>query len=939
MTSRLRIVAFTGSHPTAVDRVFFERLARDPVLDLVAIVVDEYQPKRKFILRRVMRSVRDHGARWLLFKLGSKLRALVERATLRIFDAIHGPRREESWKTQTVIHRVADIHSPESLTLIRSLSPDLGIIVGGRILRDSVIAIPKYGTLNIHKRKLPDYRGGGPVGYWEIAAGEPSIGISIHYAIPAVDAGPVLAETTIPIETCDTLESLKIKADLRGAQLYHETLQRFAAGERDGVPQDPSRGRTYRAPSEYEVWRLQRRLERKAAETMDQCRLSAMTRLRVIAQYLLALPHLLAVKRRLIRERRAPISIFFYHLVADSPLNNMCVRLPAFVRQMEFLRRYFTVLSLDEAVERLASGKNDEVATSITFDDGYRDNAWAVEYLRYFGIPASFFISIGHVRDGTAFEHDRKRGYEHALPMAEADIRRLRQDGFIVGSHGFHHEDFGTLTPAIADQALRASRDQIKATCGATPKHFAFPKGKRGTNITTESFALALKHYPYIYSAYGGYCLPQIGRRHFLRRGHPTDVLELALVMTGYTGFRDCLTGNAWGLETEKLDPRTSAPVRRNTVRSDGLRVALIAASPDIIGGQSIQAQALAADLRNAGHDVSFIPIDVRFPRGLRWLRRLPYARTLLNEALYLPSLHRIARADVVHVFSASYWSFLLAPAPAILAAKLLRKPVVLHYHSGEADDHLARWRRTVAPLLRLVDEIVVPSAYLQRVFAAHGYQARVISNLIDTNQFSYRERAPLSPRLLSVRNLEDYYRVENTIAAFARVKARFPDATLTIAGYGTREHQLRRLADRLGVNGIRFLGRVEPAALPSVYDDSDVFVNSSVVDNQPVSILEAFAAGLPVVSTPTGDIATMLRDGKAGLLVKADDPCSMADAVTRLLENPELSLRLSRCAREEAERYTSRRVRDQWTALYATVVNGGAHDHADNRKVLADGA
>jgi glycosyltransferase involved in cell wall biosynthesis/peptidoglycan/xylan/chitin deacetylase (PgdA/CDA1 family) len=664
-----------------------------------------------------------------------------------------------------------------------------------------------------------------------------------------------------------------------------------------------------------------------------------MARVRVITQYLVALPRLLAVKRRLIREHRAPISIFFYHLVADCPLNNMCLRLPAFVRQMDFLRRYFAVVSLDEAVERLTTGKNDEIATSITFDDGYRDNAWAIEYLRYFGIPAAFFVSIGHVRDGSAFEHDRKRGYEDALPMSEAEIRRLREDGFIVGSHGFHHEDFGTLTPATADRILRDSREQIEATCGAAPMHFAFPKGKRGTNITAESFALALKHYPYIYSAYGGYCFPQIGRRHFLRRGHPSDVLELALVMSGYTGFRDCLTGNAWGLNTEKLDPRTSAPVRRDGARTDEVRVALIAASPDIVGGQSVQAQALAADLRNAGHGVAFIPIDVRFPRGLRWIRRLPYARTLLNEALYIPSLLRIARADVVHVFSASYWSFLLAPAPAILAAKLLRKPVVLHYHSGEADDHLTRWRRIVAPFLRLVDEIVVPSAYLQRVFASHGYQARVISNLIDTSQFQYRERAPLSPRLLSVRNLEDYYRVENTISAFARVKARFPDATLTIAGYGSREHQLRRLADGLGVNGIRFLGRIEPTALPAVYDDSDVFVNSSVVDNQPVSILEAFAAGLPVVSTPTGDIAAMLRDGEAGLLVKADDPCSMADAVTRLLENPELSLRLSRCAREEAERYTSRRVRDQWTALYATVVNGGARDRTENRKALANGA
>jgi L-malate glycosyltransferase len=363
------------------------------------------------------------------------------------------------------------------------------------------------------------------------------------------------------------------------------------------------------------------------------------------------------------------------------------------------------------------------------------------------------------------------------------------------------------------------------------------------------------------------------------------------------------------------------------------LRIALIAASPAIIGGHSVQAQALAARLAASGHEVSFIPIDVRFPRGLGWIRQLPYVRTLLNQALYIPALHRIGRSDVVHVFSASYWSFLLAPAPAILAAKLLRKPVILHYHSGEADDHLARWGGLIAPFLRLVDEIVVPSGYLQRVFASRGYRARVIPNLVETSRFRYRERAALRPALISVRNLEDYYRIDNTIAAFAILKRRFPHATLVIAGYGSQDRQLRRMADRLSVGGIRFVGRIEPDTLPALYDAADIFVNSSVVDNQPVSILEAFASGLPVVSTPTGDIAAMLRGGEAGLLIDAGDPSAMTDGVTRLLETPGLALKITRCAREEAERYTWRRVGDEWQTLYAELLSSGVGE------VLAHGA
>lgn len=347
------------------------------------------------------------------------------------------------------------------------------------------------------------------------------------------------------------------------------------------------------------------------------------------------------------------------------------------------------------------------------------------------------------------------------------------------------------------------------------------------------------------------------------------------------------------------------------------LHIALVAASPAVVGGHSVQATALAAQLSTDGYEVSYIPIDVRFPRRLQWIRRFRYVRTVVNELLYVLSLVRLRRSDVVHVFSASYWSFLLGPAPAVIVARLLRKPVVLHYHSGEADDHLNRWRASVRPLLRLVNEIVVPSRYLEEIFTSHGYRTRVIHNLIETWRFTYRERASLQPRLLSTRNLEPHYGVDMIIRAFALLKGRFPDAGLTIVGEGRHEPALRTLVNELGIDGIDFLGRVDPAAMPAVYDAADIFVNASVVDNQPVSILEAFASGLPVVSTPTGDIVSMLVGGEAGLLVNSGDVSGLAAAVTSLLENPQLSLRLTRRAGKQLEQYASAAVGEQWRSVY----------------------
>jgi len=347
-------------------------------------------------------------------------------------------------------------------------------------------------------------------------------------------------------------------------------------------------------------------------------------------------------------------------------------------------------------------------------------------------------------------------------------------------------------------------------------------------------------------------------------------------------------------------------------------RVALVAASLDNVGGHGVEAALLADVLRRDGHLVRFIPINPRFPQGLGWVRGVPYLRTALSMVLYLPSLFALRHADVVHVFAASYWSFLLGPVPAILAGRLFRRRVVLHYHSGEAADHLARWGRRVHPWLRRVDAIVVPSSCAGRVFERHGYRPRVIPNVIDLSLFHYRERSPLRPCLLSTRNLEPHYRVDQTIAAFAIVRTRYPQATLAIAGYGTEEERLWGLAAAIGAGGVTFLGRVEPQNVPKLYDDCDIFVNSSVVDNQPLPILEAFAAGTPVVSTDTGGIPEMVRHAATGLIVPAGDPGATARAVIGLLEEPDIALQLAATARESVKAHTWPCVRQAWAAVYA---------------------
>lgn len=354
--------------------------------------------------------------------------------------------------------------------------------------------------------------------------------------------------------------------------------------------------------------------------------------------------------------------------------------------------------------------------------------------------------------------------------------------------------------------------------------------------------------------------------------------------------------------------------------------MALVAASLSILGGQAVQARRIVDGFADDPDvDCRFVPIDPT-PRGaFARLRDLKYIRTLATQLCYWPLLFRQLRAvDVVHVFSASYTSFLLAPLPAIAVARLLRRPVVLNYHSGEAEDHLRRSWFARHVLRTWVDQIVVPSPYLAEVFARAGLRADVVPNVIDPDRFPFRARVPLRPRLLSTRNLEPLYNVACTLRAFARVQREHPEASLTLVGSGSAEPALRALATRLGLRHVEWVGRVAPADMPRHYAEADIYVQTPDIDNMPLSVLEAFCSGLPVVATRIGGVPVLLTDGVHGLLAPGGDDEAVAGAILRVLREPDLARARAAAARERCDAFTWGRVRDRWVACYRSVGHSG---------------
>jgi glycosyltransferase involved in cell wall biosynthesis len=300
-----------------------------------------------------------------------------------------------------------------------------------------------------------------------------------------------------------------------------------------------------------------------------------------------------------------------------------------------------------------------------------------------------------------------------------------------------------------------------------------------------------------------------------------------------------------------------------------------------------------------------------------RAIEKVPFLRTLARFPPYLIALSRAAQTvEILHVFAGSFSSFLIATAPAVVMGRLRKKTVLVHYHSGRADRHL-RQSRLTRFALRACDAVVVPSQFLERIFRAHHLEAQVVPNVIDLSRFQYRPRDPLRPRFLCTRNWEAQYGLDVVIRAYAEVRKQFAEAGLCLVGRGSSRPTLMKIAEDLKVDGILFKGAVHPDEMQAVYDDCDIFLNGSYVDCSPVSILEAFSSGLPVVTSSAGGIPELVQDGVTGLLSPPGDWTALARNMLRLLRQPEFARVLAGQARNKVEANSWETVRHQWLAIY----------------------
>ncbi|MGQ9525961.1 MAG: glycosyltransferase family 4 protein [Armatimonadota bacterium] len=280
--------------------------------------------------------------------------------------------------------------------------------------------------------------------------------------------------------------------------------------------------------------------------------------------------------------------------------------------------------------------------------------------------------------------------------------------------------------------------------------------------------------------------------------------------------------------------------------------------------------------------------------------------------------------AAQVDVFSGP--AFLWAEA-ACFALRRVHKPYVLTLHGGNLPCWSRRRPARVRRLLSGAKAVTTPSQYLLEHMRQYRGDLILLPNALDISAYQFRPRTATQPKLMWLRSFHEMYNPSLAAKVLALLVDEFPDVKLTMVGPDKGDGSLQKLcrtAEELGVGErIHTPGGIPKRDVPAWLNQGDVFLNTTNVDNTPVSVIEAMACGLCVVSTNVGGIPYLLEDGVDALLVPPDDAEAMAQAVRRVLTDPGLAERLSRSGRTKVEAFDWSAVLPRWETLLTEVAGG----------------
>lgn len=322
----------------------------------------------------------------------------------------------------------------------------------------------------------------------------------------------------------------------------------------------------------------------------------------------------------------------------------------------------------------------------------------------------------------------------------------------------------------------------------------------------------------------------------------------------------------------------------------------------DAPGGVQVHIRQLSSHLQQRGHDVLVLAPGDRpgFRGDARIVGRPVAVRTNGSVALLCMSTRssRVVRKaldtyepDIIHVHDP------LAPSTSMLATCHANAPVVATFHSYFAREHFeGRAYTALAPLLhpvwsRVTRRLAVSEAARQSVCSRMGEaDVQIVPNGADVDIFATARPAALPPgrKLLFVGRLEPRKGFPVAVRAFAELAAEFSDLRLVVVGDGADRHAVGSLSPEVRAR-VHMLGRVSYESLPTYHRASDIFISPATgSESFGIVLVEAMAAGLPLVASDIAGYREVARHGREGLLVRPSDPAALAAGVRTLLNDPQ---------------------------------------------------
>jgi glycosyltransferase involved in cell wall biosynthesis len=294
----------------------------------------------------------------------------------------------------------------------------------------------------------------------------------------------------------------------------------------------------------------------------------------------------------------------------------------------------------------------------------------------------------------------------------------------------------------------------------------------------------------------------------------------------------------------------------------------------------------------------------------------------LLDMVLTIWRQRLAYRVALVEVYSGlSFWWAEIAA----LTLKILGKPYVLALHGGNLPAFSRRWPSRVRRLLKGAAAVTTPSLYLQSNLRIFRDDIKYLPNGMNIAHYNYQPRTRAAPRLCWLRRLHHIYNPLLAIKMLGLLVADFPEIRLDLIGPDGGDGTLQEvvsLATALGVDhNLRIIGGVPKPSVPGELDQSDIFLNTTNYESFGVSVMEAAACGLGIVTTSVGELPYLWQHEQEALLVPPDDPAAMAAAVRRLLAEPDLVAKLSRQARQKAEQFDWAVILPQWEELFTHLI------------------